>query len=144
MANTLCESVDIFECFICNILEGFSAQSSTFTFMLTHQRLWTSYRCVGNYQTVYLALQTFKRYFLSQQVKLKKVENMRPLINAIVPLNVKATSLNSSTRLLNQPQSTNVINRRFSRRCRVTALFSLIMNWKLLLLCKLLPCSGEL
>ena len=27
---------------------------------------------------------------------------------AIVPLNVKATSLNCSTRLLNQPQSTNV------------------------------------
>ena len=29
-------------------------------------------------------------------------------IHAIVPLNVKATSLNCSTRLLNQPQSTSV------------------------------------
>ena len=30
-------------------------------------------------------------------------------INAIVPLNVKAISLNCSTRLLNQPQSTNLL-----------------------------------
>ena len=30
------------------------------------------------------------------------------VIYAIVPLNVKATSLNCSLRLLNQPQSTNV------------------------------------
>ena len=38
------------------------------------------------------------------------------LIHAIVPLNVKATSLNCSIRLLNQPQSTSVYLHEITKR----------------------------
>ena len=59
----------------------------------------------------YFRAQSYKTFYTFGQIykPVLKWDNIPFFIYAIVPLNVKAISLNCSTRLLNQPQSTSVL-----------------------------------